>query len=190
MLKRLDNLSRKLWKKYKWSTTRMPPNDTLENPIRGSSHTDGSLLLVCYHLKKTKLSLTKKLMGRWPSQMLWILFIQWLQVLHNMYVIWYDQCGTQMTVDSAWWLLMAWCWKYYDTAHNTAMIVESQFNSLWPSDAIRRQRSGSTLAQVMACCLTAPSHYLNHCWLIISKVQWHLSEGTFTTDTSAMNHLN
>ena len=31
-------------------------------------------------------------------------------------------------------------------------------------------RSGSTLAQVMACCLMAPSHYLNHCWLIISEV--------------------
>ena len=34
-------------------------------------------------------------------------------------------------------------------------------------------KSGSTLAQVMACCLTAPSHYLNQCWLIISEVQWH-----------------
>ena len=32
---------------------------------------------------------------------------------------------------------------------------------LGPSEAIWRQRSGSTLAQVMACCLTAPSHYLN-----------------------------
>ena len=50
-------------------------------------------------------------------------------------------------------------------------------NSLWPSDTIWRQRSGSTLAQVMACCLTAPSHYLNQCWLIISKVLWHSSEG-------------
>ena len=38
-------------------------------------------------------------------------------------------------------------------------------NSLWPSDAIWRHRSGSTLAQVMACCLTAPSHYLNQYWL-------------------------
>ena len=47
------------------------------------------------------------------------------------------------------------------------------FNSLWPSGAIWWQRSESTLAQIMACCLTAPSHYLNHCWLIISKVQWH-----------------
>ena len=26
------------------------------------------------------------------------------------------------------------------------------------------------LASVMACCLTAPSHYLNQCWLIISKM--------------------
>ena len=43
-------------------------------------------------------------------------------------------------------------------------------NSLRPSDAIWRQRSGSTLAQVMACWLTAPSHHLNQCWVIISAV--------------------
>ena len=48
--------------------------------------------------------------------------------------------------------------------------VKSGFNSLRPSDVIWWQRSGSTLAQVMACGLTAPSHYLNQCWLIISKV--------------------
>ena len=36
------------------------------------------------------------------------------------------------------------------------------------------QRSGSTLAQVMACCLTAPIHYLNQCSsMIISEFQWH-----------------
>ena len=57
-----------------------------------------------------------------------------------------------------------------------------------PSDAIWRQRYGSTLAQVMACCLTAPSHYLNHFWLIISKVLWHLSDGNFISDTSATIH--
>ena len=43
-------------------------------------------------------------------------------------------------------------------------------NSLGPSDAIWWQKTGSTLAQVMACCLTAPSHYLNQCLLLISKV--------------------
>ena len=46
-------------------------------------------------------------------------------------------------------------------------------NSLWPSDVIWWQGSRLTLAQVMACCLTAPSHYLNQYWLIISEVQWH-----------------
>ena len=46
-------------------------------------------------------------------------------------------------------------------------------NSLWPSDAMWRYRCGSTLAQVIACCLTAPSHYLNQCWLTISEVLWH-----------------
>ena len=43
------------------------------------------------------------------------------------------------------------------------------FNSLWPRDAIWRHRPMSTLAHVMACCLTAPSHYMKHCWLIISQ---------------------
>ena len=50
-----------------------------------------------------------------------------------------------------------------------------QVNSLRPSDAIWRHPSGSTLAQVMACCLMAPSHYLNQCWLLISKVQWQIT---------------
>ena len=67
----------------------------------------------------------------------------------------------------------------------------SWINSLGPSDTIWQQRSGSTLAQVMACCLTAPSHYLNQCWLIIIEVEWHSSKpkGKFTRDTSAINSL-
>ena len=63
------------------------------------------------------------------------------------------------------------------------------FNSLCPSDAIWRNRTGSALAQVMACCLTAPSHYLNQCWLIINKGQWHSDDGNFTMDTSVTNLL-
>ena len=55
---------------------------------------------------------------------------------------------------------------------------------------VRQHRSGSTLAQVMACCLTAPSHYLNQCWLIIRQVQWHPYQGNFTKDASTINHLN
>ena len=49
-------------------------------------------------------------------------------------------------------------------------------NTLWPRDPIWQHRTGSTSAQVMACCMTAPRHYLNKCWLIIRKVIWHSSE--------------
>ena len=38
---------------------------------------------------------------------------------------------------------------------------------------IWRDRIGSDLAQVMDCCLTAPRHYLNQCWVIISRVPRH-----------------
>ena len=41
--------------------------------------------------------------------------------------------------------------------NGSCFVIFCWVNSLWPSDTIWRQRSGSTLAQVMACCLTAPS---------------------------------
>ena len=77
-------------------------------------------------------------------------------------------CGTTQL-----WCLKHWfkewlitCWQQ---AITWTLLVISFVNSLRPCDAIWQHRSGSTLAQVMACCLTAPSHYLNRCWLI-SKV--------------------
>ena len=76
---------------------------------------------------------------------------------------------------------MAWC---FSTRASVATVLSMHscissclwVNSLGPSDAIWRWRSWSTLVQVMACCLTAPSHYLNQCWLITSKVLWYSSE--------------
>ena len=53
-------------------------------------------------------------------------------------------------------------------------------NSLWSSNAIWWQITGSTLAQVMVCCLMTPSHYLKKCWLIISEGFWHSPEDNFT----------
>ena len=41
--------------------------------------------------------------------------------------------------------------------------IYQYFNSLWPSDAIWGHGSGSTLAQVMAWCRQATSHYLSQC---------------------------
>ena len=40
-------------------------------------------------------------------------------------------------------------------------------NSSWPDHAIW-YKSGSTMAKEMACCLTAPNHYLNQYWFIIN----------------------
>ena len=66
------------------------------------------------------------------------------------------------------------------------MTVIYDINSLWPNDSIWWHRSGSPLTQVMACCLMAPSHYLNQCWLIISEVFWHPPEGNFTGNVQAI----
>ena len=37
----------------------------------------------------------------------------------------------------------------------------------------------------MACCLTAPSHYLNQCWFLFLEVLWHSPESDFTANTQA-----
>ena len=55
----------------------------------------------------------------------------------------------------------------------------SKFNSLWPGDAIWWHRNGLKLVQAMACCLTAPTHYLNQWLLIITQVLWYSHEGNF-----------
>ena len=57
--------------------------------------------------------------------------------------------------------------------------LNSNSNLLWPSDAIRRQRSWSTLAQVTTCRMMEPSCHLDQCWLNINGVLWH-SQTNFT----------
>ena len=96
---------------------------------------------------------------------------------------------------SQWLLQISISWDSDETEMLMVQLVtkissNENINSLWPSDTIWHHKSGSTLAQVMACCLRAPSHYLNQCWLIISKVQWHSSECNFTRDASAISHWN
>ena len=61
-------------------------------------------------------------------------------------------------------------WCFLKQIHRWSLHVMS-INSLWPRDAVWRHRSGSTLAQVMAWCLIAPSHYLNQCWPVNPSVQ-------------------
>ena len=66
-----------------------------------------------------------------------------------------------------------------DTGKGTGADYSYLWSGHWlaPSDAIWRQRYGSTLVQVMACCLRVPSHYVKQYWLINTKVFWHSSEG-------------
>ena len=69
-------------------------------------------------------------------------------------------------------------------------------NSLWPSDAIRRQGTESTLAQVMACCLTAPSLYLNNvdlssvraCGIHLRAISQEIPQPPFTKTSLKINY--
>ena len=138
------------------------------------------------------------LFGTKPSnaQFLSIWHLQWYfldkNILENVYKIMVISFGPPGAPYGAEGLIfqvkprLIWCkyflWgndllKFQNISGNLLHKSVKWINSLWPNDTIWRHRSGSTLAQIMAWCLTAPSHYLNQCWLIISKVLWHSSEG-------------
>ena len=71
------------------------------------------------------------------------------------------------------WLLMISLWlkPYGDAPVQCTYTFSIEKHLLRPSDIIWGHRSGSAMAQLMAC-LTAPSHYLNQSWLLISEVLW------------------
>ena len=75
------------------------------------------------------------------------------------------------------WLSIVWAYSEQETENGPwfqRQILECYAgNPLWTSDTIWQQSTGSTLAQVMACCVMASSHYLNQCWLAINKALWH-----------------
>ena len=85
------------------------------------------------------------------------------------------------------WRIWIWSltWSYWDyiillLCISWLWVERFRLNSLCPNGAIGWCRSVSTLVQVMTCCITAPSHYLNQCWLIISEVLCHSPEGIYT----------
>ena len=143
-------------------------------------------------------------------------FVVWCILYQRFYGVWlsaglwYLQCRpiyTQPAVEIISIVVIPVCWmlnaesqlcqKITEFHHDGSMITWSWqimcnkactlINLSWPNDTIWRHWSGSTLAQVMACCLTAPSHYLNQCWLVISKIQSHSSDGNFSKDISVIN---
>ena len=84
--------------------------------------------------------------------------------------------------------LMAWClmapihylkhcWRCAPGNNFTRSAYD--LDSLRPCSTTWQHKSGSTLAQVMPCCLTAPSHYRRQCWIFISNIMWRSIESNF-----------
>ena len=67
--------------------------------------------------------------------------------------------------------IVALCHKYRRVSSSCSYELYLLSNSLWSSDAVVRNRSGPILVQVMACCLTTPSHYLNQCGIHLTRIR-------------------
>ena len=76
--------------------------------------------------------------------------------------------------------------RVYWICKNGTLMWAHRLNTLWPSDTLWRHKSGTTLAQVMDCCLAAPNHYLNQCWLLTNEVLWHSPQSNFTASGQAI----
>ena len=101
-------------------------------------------------------------------------FVVGLQKLLSKYSI----CWWPVTPDTHHWNKNWFCYFLLQFAISL-FNCSIPFNWLGTSDAIWWHKSGSTLAQVMACCLTASSHYLNQCWFLIGEILWHSSQSNF-----------
>ena len=84
--------------------------------------------------------------------------------------------------------IMAWSWSGDKPLSEPIMVSllthvcvsRPQWVNLFYNSKAYGYRSGWTLAQVMACCLMAQSHYQSQCWLMISEVLWYSLEGNLT----------
>ena len=88
-------------------------------------------------------------------------------MMGNVFILIWDEPQFQLTIKSS------FC------SHKCLVL-----NPLWPGDTIWQHRTGSTLVQVMACCLMAP------CWLIIIEVTWHSCKGTICKIPENTNQQN
>ena len=86
---------------------------------------------------------------------------------------------------SPWWPLLGLLYWYPITLFKSLKLT--LVNPLWLSDTIWQHRFASTLARIKACCLTAPSHYLNQCWLIIKGALWHSPGSNLTIRAHELN---
>ena len=87
--------------------------------------------------------------------------------------------------------MITWTSVEQDLRHHMAWQRHNKLISLFTlrQNTIWQPRYWSTLAQVMACCMTAPSHYLNQWWLIVCKVQWPFTWRQFHNHINHRNQL-
>ena len=77
-------------------------------------------------------------------------------------------------IHSIWWIIQKVCVKHGSwegrREKKPAVFCEFVFNSCGLVTPLWRQRSGSTLAPITACYLTAPSQWLNQWWVIANGI--------------------
>ena len=122
--------------------------------------------------------------------------INWIQ-RHLIEIYLYKRVGLEYTINCFKMFpksLIIFHRNVFDTHKINAVIYNVKTlkgpHSLWSSDAIRQHRSRSTLAQVMACCLVTPSHYLNQCWLLINELKCHSPEINLTASARPISQYN
>ena len=115
-------------------------------------------------------------------------YIYYICICIYIYILTLEVLPNFMASSSPFWTTTHGLSKMISIHDSPQNLEENMLDSLWPSYAIWRHRPGSTLAHVMACCRTTPSHYLNQYWFINSKGHWHSSEGNFTRDILAIVH--
>ena len=121
------------------------------------------------------------------------LLIQFISVIHTVskHIIFTTSLSLNWCHPIQCLLFHEWC---FQNAFGLSIGIAFWVNSFSRSDmlcgTIWWQRSRSALAQVMACCLIAPSHYRNQYWFIISKDLWQLPDRNFTRETPVINRLS
>ena len=102
-----------------------------------------------------------------------------LTTLHHIHICFPEQGGNMVTTMG---------WGFSDFRHlfcftlliNKACMYHNHIPLMYIFDSPANECWVSFSFKVMACCLTAPNHYLNQCWLIVIEVLWHLPEVDFT----------
>ena len=149
-------------------------NRTMTGPNQIKLKTYNRLKVFCLNIKHTLLGyhrMIQRLVQNKNYKVNLKARYKWEHLIHICAAIWTTCCYNRLLPGFP----TCWVWKKYIHIINKmknkwffSIKIRANWwiHSLRPSDTIQHHGIWSTLAQVMACCLTAPSHNLNQCWLI------------------------